>query len=94
MRIGHIALTEHISVAEELLVILFEALSEHGIAQHALDRNPFLGRRLETCRYVTVGPLVRSAIATAFLLPDVDIIHAHGRKAVDAGVLMSPYSRN
>ena len=60
MKIGHLALSENITPSEEQLVILVEALSAHGIEQHAIVRNPQLASRLAACHDVSVGPLARS----------------------------------
>lgn len=89
MRIGHIDLSAHIGVAEEQLVVLVEALSSHGVAQHVLVRNQFLGKRLSVCGGVTVGPIVRSAMTACFLMPVVDLIHAHDEKSVSAALLLN-----
>ena len=89
MRIGHIDLSAHIGVAEEQLVVLVEALSSHGVEQHILLRNPFLAKRLSVCGRVSVGPIVRSAMTACFLMPAVDLLHAHERKAVGAAMFLS-----
>ena len=88
MRIGHIDLSPHITVAEEQLVVLVEALTVHGIEQHVLVRNPFLAKRLSVCAGVTVGPIVRSPLTAYFLMPAVDLVHTHESRAVNAGVLL------
>ena len=89
MRIGHINLSTHISIAEEQMVILVEALTAHDIEQHILVRNPFLAKRLAACRGVSVGPIVRSPLSAFFLMPVVDLVHAHDRKAVNTGLLLT-----
>jgi hypothetical protein len=89
MRIGHIDLSAHISSAEEQLVVLIEALSAHSIEQHALVRNPFLAKRLAVCGDVSVGPIVRSRVSAFCLMPAIDLLHVHDRKAVNSGVLLS-----
>ena len=89
MRIGHIDLSAHISSAEEQLVILVEALTAHGIDQHVLVRNPFLAKRLSVCSGVSVGPIVRSPMTAYLMMPQVDLVHLHDRKAINAGVLLN-----
>jgi hypothetical protein len=89
MRIGHIGLSTHIGVAEEQLVVLVEALSTHGVEQHVLVRNPFLAKRLSVCAGVSVGPIVRSSVTAYLLIPAVDLIHAHDKKAVSAAMLLN-----
>lgn len=89
MRIGHIDLSAHISGAEEQLVILVEALTAHGVEQHILVRNPFLAKRLSVCSGVSVGPIVRSPITAYLMMPPVDLVHLHDRKAINAGVLLN-----
>ena len=89
MRIGHIDLSAHISTAEEQLVVLVEALTAHAVEQHVLVRNPFLAKRLAVCPGVSVGPIVRSSISAYCLTPDVDLVHAHDRKAISTGALLA-----
>lgn len=89
MRIGHIDLSTHIAVAEEQLVVLVEALSSHGVKQHVLVRNPFLAKRLSVCSDVSVGPIVRSTMTACLLMPAVDLIHAHERKAFSTAMMMN-----
>lgn len=89
MRIGHIDLSTHIAVAEEQLVVLVEALSTHGVEQHVLVRNPFLAKRLSVCAGVSVGPIVRLPVLACFLMPPIDLIHAHDEKAVSAALLLN-----
>ncbi len=88
MRIGHIDLSARIAAAEEQLVVLVESLGAQGIEQHILVRNPFLAKRLSVCKGATVGPALRSATAAAFLMPAVDLVHAHDSRAACAGVLL------
>lgn len=89
MRIGHIDLSTHIAVAGEQLVVLVEAISTHGVEQHVLVRNPFLAKRLSVCAGASVGPIVRSPVTACFLMPAVDLIHAHDEKAVSAALLLN-----
>ncbi len=89
MHIGHIDLSAHISASEKQLVVLVEALTAHGVEQHILVRNPFLAKRLSVCAGVTVGPIVRSPVTAYFLMPAVDLVHLHDRKAINAGVLLN-----
>ena len=89
MRIGHIDLSAHIGVAEEQLVVLVEALSTHDIEQHVLVRNPFLAKRLSVCGGAPVGPIVRSPVTACLLMPAVDLLHIHERKAVNAALLLN-----
>ncbi len=89
MRIGHINLSPHISAAEEQLVILVEALTAHNVEQHILVRNPFLAKRLAVCAGVSVGPIVRSSLTALLLMPAVDLIHTHDRKALNTGLLLA-----
>ena len=89
MRIGHIDLSPHISAAEEQLVVLVEALTAHNVEQHILVRNPFLAKRLAVCAGVSVGPIVRSSLTALLLMPTVDLIHTHDRKALNTGLLLA-----
>lgn len=89
MRIGHLNLSRHITGAEEQLVVLVEALSAHGIEQHVLVRNPFLAKRLSVCIGVSVGPVVKSSVAAAFLMPEVDLVHAHDRRGATAAMQLN-----
>ena len=89
MLIGHIDLSTHIAVAGEQLVVLVEALCTHGVEQHVLVKNPFLAKRLSVCPGVSVGPIVRSPVAACYLMPAVDLIHAHDNKAVNAAMLLN-----
>ena len=89
MQIGHIDLSAYISAAEEQLVVLVEALTAHGIEQHVLVRNPFLAKRLTVCSGVSVGPIVRSPVSAYCLMPAVDLVHTHDRKAINTGVLLN-----
>lgn len=88
MRIGHIDLSTHIAVAGEQLVVLVEALSSHGVTQHVLVRNPFLAKRLSVCAGVSVGPIARFPVSACLLLPPVDLIHAHDKRALSAALLL------
>ena len=89
MRIGHVDLSAHISGAEEQLVILVEALAAHGVEQHLLVRNPFLAKRLSVCSGVSVGSIVRSPITAYLLMPPIDLVHLHDKKAIKVGVLLN-----
>ena len=89
MRIGHIDLSRHIAAAEEQLVVLVEALTTHGVEQHILVRNPFLAKRLSVCPGASVGPIIKSPVTACFLMPAVDLAHAHEPKAVNAGMLLN-----
>lgn len=88
MRIGHIDLSARITTAQEQLVVLVESLGAQDIEQHILVRNPFLAKRLSVCKGATVGPAVRSVTAAAFLMPAVDLVHAHDIKAAWVGVML------
>lgn len=89
MRIGHIDLSARISGAEEQLVVLVEALTTHGVEQHVLVRNPFLAKRLSVCPCVSVGPIARSPITAYLLMPAVDLVHLHEKRAINAGLLLN-----
>lgn len=74
---------------EELLVVLVEALSAHGVYQHAIVRDRQLANRLMTIRNVSVGPLANSPVTACCLMPDIDVAHAHDSRAVQTGLLLA-----
>ena len=45
--------------------------------------------RQAVCEGVSVGPIARSSIPAFFLMPAVDLVHTHDRKALNSGILLS-----
>lgn len=89
LHIGHINLSVSFNGAGEHFVRLIESLQLHSMQQYVLVRNAALAKRLSLVEGVTVGPVVRSAIAAYSLMPAVDVIHIHDTKSSSAGLLFT-----
>jgi hypothetical protein len=89
MHIGHINLARSCNGAGDNFVRLIESLQQLGVRQYVLVRNVELAKRLESIADVTVGPLVRSAVAAYCLVPTLDIVHVHEPAAAKAGLLLA-----
>ena len=89
MYVGHINLARSFNGAGEYFVKLIEALQELGMQQHVLVRNVDLAKRLDLVENVVVGPVVRSAITAACLMPAVNIVHIHNASDGQAGLILT-----
>lgn len=89
MRVGHINLAVSMNGTGEHFVRLVEALERQGVEQHVLVANHALAKRVSLYDRVSVGPLVRTPIMAYCLMPEVGVVHAHGRNAGQAGLLMT-----
>ena len=68
---------------------LVEAFDRLAIEQHVLVASKALARRLQSCPYVTVGPVVKTAVMAYCLMPSVDLVHVHEDKGGQAGLLLT-----
>ena len=89
MRIGHIYLSTASNRATSEFTSLIEALDRLAVEQHVLVASAALARRLQSCPYVTVGPVVRSPVMAYCLMPDIDLVHTHDEKSGQAGLLLT-----
>lgn len=89
MRIGHINLAVSMNGTGEHFVRLVEALERQGVEQHVLVANHALAKRVSLYDNVSVGPLVKTPVMAYCLMPDIGVVHAHGRNAGQAGLLMT-----
>lgn len=88
MYIGHINLAKTFDCTGECFVTLVETLQQLGTKQYVVVRNAGLAKRLDHVTNVVVGPTVRSSISAQSLIPQVDIVHIHGRSGWPAGLLL------
>lgn len=89
MKVGHIYLATAPGGAVMDFASLVEALDRLAIDQHVLVADVALARRLQSCPYVTVGPVVKTAVVAYCLMPDIDIVHIHDDKSGQAGLLLT-----
>lgn len=89
MRIGHINLAVSMNGTGEHFVRLVEALERHGAEQHVLVANHALAKRVSLYDNVSVGPVVKTPVMAYCLMPESDVVHAHGRSGGQAGLLMT-----
>ena len=87
MKVGQICLSS--GPAASSFAELVESLDRLAIRQHVLVADPAIGRRLQCCPHVTVGPVVHSPVMAYCLMPDVDIVHVHDYRAGQAGLLLT-----
>lgn len=73
----------------EHFVRLVEALERQSIEQHVLVANHALAKRVCLYDNVSVGPVVKTPVMAYCLMPDVDVVHAHGQSGGQAGLLMT-----
>ena len=89
VKIGHI----HLATASDGSIMRFASLVERldrlAIEQHILVSSTALARRLQSCPYVTIGPVVRTPVMAYCLMPDVDLVHIHDDKSGQAGLLLT-----
>ena len=89
MRIGHIYLSTASDGAASEFASLIEALDRLAVEQHVLVASAALARRLQSCPYVTVGPVVRSPVMAYCLMPEIDLVHVHDEKSAQSGLLLT-----
>lgn len=89
MKIGHICLVSESDDAIQRFAALVEAFDRLAIEQHVLVSSVALARRLQSCPYVTVGPVVRTPVMAYCLMPAVDLVHIHDEKSGQAGLLLT-----
>jgi len=88
MKIGHICLATEPEDVIARFTSLIEALDRLAIEQHVLVASVSLARRLQSCPYVTVGPVVKTAVMAYCLMPRVDVVHIHEEKGEQAALLL------
>ena len=89
MKIGHIAIEKQSDDEIARFAALVESLDKLAVEQHVLVANAALARRLLARPYVTVGPIVRSPVMACCLMPGVDLVHIHGARSGQAGLLLA-----
>ena len=89
MKIGHICLVIESEQALQRFAATVEAFDRLAIEQHVLVSSVALARRLHSCPYVTVGPVVRTPVMAYCLMPAVDLVHIHDDKSGQAGLLLT-----
>ena len=89
MKIGHLYLVTASGDSISHFVKLIESLDRLAIDQHALVASKSLARRLHSCPYVTVGPVVKSPVMAYCLMPPVDLVHIHDGKSGQVGLLLT-----
>lgn len=88
MYIGHINLEQSCTSRNEHFVRLVEALQQNGMRQYAVVRSTAIAKRLDILEGVTVGPVARSSVTAACLMPHVDVVHIHNTSARPAGLIL------
>lgn len=88
MEIGHISIENPTNEFREHFVSLVEALSRHGAHQHVLVSDALSVQRLAGCHNVSTGPIVKTPIGAYCLMPNVDLVHAHGIKSGQSALLL------
>ncbi len=89
MKIGHLYLATASSDSILHFATLIESLDRLAVDQHALVASNSLARRLQSCPYVTVGPVVKSPVMAYCLMPPVDLVHIHDGKSGQVGLLLT-----
>lgn len=89
MKIGHIYLATAPEDSIKKFTSLVEALDRLAIEQHVLVASVELARQLDSCPYVTVGPVVKTPVMAYCLMPDVSVAHIHDVKSGQAGLLLT-----
>ncbi|MDH3266274.1 MAG: hypothetical protein OEM25_04845 [Gammaproteobacteria bacterium] len=80
MKIGHILLTTASDDASSRFTSLVESLDRLAVDQHVLVAGTALARRLRSCPYAIVGPVVRTPVMACWLMPDVDLVHSQTQR--------------
>ena len=88
MKIGHICLAIESDEVTAGFTSLVEAFDRLAIEQHVLVASVSLARRLQSCPYVTMGPVVKTAVTAYCLMPNVDLVHIHDEKGEQAALLL------
>ena len=89
MKIGHIFLATASDGSIMRFAALVEGLDRLAIEQHILVSSTALAGRLQSCPYVTMGPVVKTPVMAYCLMPDVDLVHIHDDKSGKAGLLLT-----
>jgi len=89
VHIGHICLTTASDDTITRFTSLIEAFDRLAIEQHVLVASIALARRLQSCPYVTVGPVVKTPVMAYCLMPKVDLVHIHDNTSGQAGLLLT-----
>ncbi|MGH8221877.1 MAG: hypothetical protein ACREQZ_02775 [Woeseiaceae bacterium] len=89
VHVGHICLQRAIDGDAERFIRLVEALDAEGVNQHVIAGNADLAKRVSLYRHVSIGPVAASAVVAYCLMPQVDLVHAHGDLAGQAALLLT-----
>ena len=89
MKIGHICLSTASDDAASEFASLIESLDRLAVDQYVLVADAAVARSLQSCPYVTVGPVVRSPVMAYCLMPEIDLVHVHDEKSGQAGLLLT-----
>ena len=89
MKIGHVYLAADSADSTTRFTTLVGSLDRLTIEQHLLVSNAALARRLQSCPYVTVGPVVKTPVMAYCLMPNVDLVHIHDTKSGQVGLLLT-----
>ena len=89
MKIGHVGIEKQTDEKFARFAALVESLDRLAVEQLVLVANAALARRLSASPYVTVGPIVRSPVMACCLMPGVDLVHIHGARSGQAGLLLA-----
>jgi hypothetical protein len=68
---------------------IIESLDRLAIEQHVLVASADLAKSLGGLPYVTVGPVVSTAVMAYCLVPEVDVAHIHDGKSGQVGLLLT-----
>lgn len=88
MVIGHINLEKSCNESFEHFLGLVDALQLQVATQYVVVRSRALAKRLDLLDNVSVGPLARSSVTAACLMPHVDVVHIHNSSARQAGLIL------
>lgn len=89
MKIGQVFLDTAGHSVERRYLKIIENLDKLAIEQYAVVSSPRIARTLQAFPFVSVSPIVKSAIMAYCLMPDVNVVHVHGRKGGQAGLLLA-----
>lgn len=89
MKIGQIYLEKAVGDSALQFQSIVEGLDRLAVEQHVLVASASLARSLGALPYVTVGPVVRTAVMAYCLIPEVDVVHVYGIKSGQAGLLLT-----
>ena len=89
MKVGHLYLANLSGQSAASFIALVESLDRLAISQCIVVCDNAVARRLQSCPYVDVSPVVRSPVLANCVMPSVDIVHAHDDKSGQAGLLLA-----